>query len=80
MAETATINGTDLAYIEHGRGQPVVLVHGGVGDYRAWDRQMPAFGVQRDLLVRLELPVGSGAATAQGDGPEAGQATEAARR
>ena len=43
MAATATINGTDLAYIEHGRGQPVVLVHGGMGDYREWDLQMPAF-------------------------------------
>lgn len=43
MAATATINGTDLAYIERGRGQPVVLVHGGVGDYRDWDLQMPAF-------------------------------------
>jgi hypothetical protein len=43
VAETEMINGTDLAYIEHGRGQPVVLVHGGVGDYREWDLQMPAF-------------------------------------
>jgi pimeloyl-ACP methyl ester carboxylesterase len=43
VAETATINGTDLAYIEHGRGDPVVLVHGGVGDYREWDLQMPSF-------------------------------------
>lgn len=43
MAEKATINGTELAYIDHGQGQPVVFVHGGVGDYRAWDLQMPAF-------------------------------------
>ena len=43
MAETATINGTELAYVEHGWGQPVVFVHGGVGDYREWDLQTPAF-------------------------------------
>ena len=43
MAETATINGTDVAYIEQGRGQPVVFVHGGMGDYREWDLQVPAF-------------------------------------
>ncbi len=43
MVETATINGTELAYIEHGQGQPVVFVHGGVGDYRGWELQVPAF-------------------------------------
>lgn len=43
MAATATINGTDLAYIEHGRGRPVVFIHGGMGDYRDWGLQMPAF-------------------------------------
>lgn len=46
MTETATINGTELAYIEHGHGQPVVFVHGGVGDYRGWERQMPAFATR----------------------------------
>jgi pimeloyl-ACP methyl ester carboxylesterase len=45
MAATATINGTELAYIEHGQGPPVVFVHGGVGDYREWDLQVPAFAV-----------------------------------
>ena len=46
MAETTTINGTELAYIEQGRGQPVVLVHGGFGDYRDWELQMPAFATR----------------------------------
>jgi len=46
MAETTTINGTELAYIEQGRGQPVVLVHGGFGDYREWELQMPAFATR----------------------------------
>jgi non-heme chloroperoxidase len=41
---TATVNGVDLAYIEQGPGEPVLFVHGGVGDYRAWDQQMNAFG------------------------------------
>ena len=43
MAETAKINGTELAYLEHGQGQPVVFVHGGFGDYREWELQVPAF-------------------------------------
>ena len=52
MVETATINGTELAYIERGQGQPVVFVHGGVGDYRGWELQMPAFAASfRTLAV-----------------------------
>jgi pimeloyl-ACP methyl ester carboxylesterase len=41
---TATVNGVDLAYIEEGQGEPVLFVHGGSGDYRAWEQQMNAFG------------------------------------
>jgi len=41
---TATVNGVDLAYVEQGQGEPVLFVHGGVGDYRAWGQQMNAFG------------------------------------
>ena len=39
-----TVNGVELAYVEHGQGEPVVFVHGGSADYRAWDQQMDAFG------------------------------------
>ena len=42
MSETAKTNETELAYLEHGLGQPVVFVHGGVGDYREWELQVPA--------------------------------------
>ncbi len=41
---TATVNGVELAYVEQGQGEPVLFVHGGSGDYRAWDQQMDAFG------------------------------------
>ena len=41
---TATVNGVDLAYVEQGQGEPVLFVHGGAGDYRAWEQQMSAFG------------------------------------
>jgi non-heme chloroperoxidase len=43
MDSTARVNGTDLHYIEQGQGQPVVFVHGGFGDYRAWAQQWDAF-------------------------------------
>ena len=39
----ASVNGIDLAYLEQGHGQPVVFVHGGSGDYRVWDQQLPGF-------------------------------------
>jgi pimeloyl-ACP methyl ester carboxylesterase len=34
------VNGVELHYIERGEGAPVVLLHGGQGDYRAWQPQM----------------------------------------
>jgi len=37
---TADINETPLHYIECGEGDPVVLVHGGLGDYRTWIGQV----------------------------------------
>ncbi len=33
------VNGTQIRYIEQGRGAPVVFVHGGVSDHRAWEAQ-----------------------------------------
>lgn len=36
------VNGVDLHYIERGRGEPLILLHGGQGDYRSWGPQMEA--------------------------------------
>jgi pimeloyl-ACP methyl ester carboxylesterase len=36
------VNGTRLEYVDKGEGAPVVLVHGGVGDYRSWRQQVDA--------------------------------------
>ena len=35
-----TVNDIQLAYVEKGRGQPVVFVHGGLGDYRHFAGQI----------------------------------------
>jgi pimeloyl-ACP methyl ester carboxylesterase len=40
---TVEVNGTALEYTERGAGEPVVLVHGGLNDLRAWSGQLPAF-------------------------------------
>lgn len=37
------MNGTELHYIEQGEGEPVVFVHGGLGDYRTWRHQVAHF-------------------------------------
>ena len=37
------INGTRLAYIEKGTGEPVVFIHGAVSDYRTWSDQFDFF-------------------------------------
>ena len=34
--QTLTVNGTDMAYLEVGAGQPLVCVHGTLGDFRTW--------------------------------------------
>lgn len=40
---TALVNGVELHYVEQGQGVPVVFVHGGLEDYRAWSQQVEAF-------------------------------------
>ena len=36
-------NGVELHYVEQGQGEPLVLVHGGLSDYREWLPQMARF-------------------------------------
>ena len=37
------VNGVDIHYVERGRGEPLILLHGGQGDYRSWGPQVEAF-------------------------------------
>lgn len=39
---TVRVNGVELHYVARGRGEPLILLHGGQGDYRAWEPQMEA--------------------------------------
>jgi pimeloyl-ACP methyl ester carboxylesterase len=40
-----SINGAELAYVEHGQGEPVIFVHGGLQDYRMWSEHFPKFAL-----------------------------------
>lgn len=37
------VHGADLSYIEQGSGAPVILLHGGMGDYSSWQPQLEPF-------------------------------------
>jgi non-heme chloroperoxidase len=34
------VGGVELHYVERGRGEPLILLHGGQGDYRSWGPQL----------------------------------------
>lgn len=45
------INGDSLHYLDVGKGEPVVFVHGGLGDYRTWDGQIDTFSVNHRVIA-----------------------------
>jgi len=50
----ATVNGTELYYEISGDGHPLILIHGGAVDSRAWDDQFAVFA-QHYKVVRYDL-------------------------
>jgi non-heme chloroperoxidase len=44
-------NGTVLAYVELGQGEPVIFVHGGLQDYRMWLTHMPQFAARYHAIA-----------------------------
>lgn len=55
MAEAGFIDvdGGRLYYEVEGEGHPVLLIHGGLGDLRMWDGQVPAFA-ERYRVIRYD--------------------------
>ena len=51
---TRRVNGYDMAFVEQGSRDPLVLVHGTLGDYRNWAGQMAHFGA-RYRTIALSL-------------------------
>ena len=52
--QTLRVNGYDMAYLEVGRGPPLVCVHGTLGDFRTWSAVMgPLSKARRVISVSL---------------------------
>ena len=49
--QTVEVNGLALAYREHGRGEPVVFVHGSASDMRTWRHQLRDIGASHRAIV-----------------------------
>jgi 3-oxoadipate enol-lactonase len=47
------VDGGRIYYEVEGAGQPVLLIHGGLGSLRMWDDQVPAF-VERHQVIRYD--------------------------
>lgn len=45
------INGDSIHYIDIGKGEPVVFVHGALGDYRTWGAQMDTFAKNHRVIA-----------------------------
>ncbi len=41
--QKVVVNGVELHYLEQGQGDSLVLLHGGLADYREWGPQMDRF-------------------------------------
>ncbi|WP_409070422.1 alpha/beta fold hydrolase [Aliifodinibius sp. S!AR15-10] len=48
--ETSEVNGTVFHYIECGQGEPVIFVHGTLGDYRSWISQVGPFSEEYRVI------------------------------
>jgi pimeloyl-ACP methyl ester carboxylesterase len=45
------VNGADFAYVEKGRGVPILLVHGSLGDFTMWSAQMDALARNHRVIA-----------------------------
>jgi hypothetical protein len=49
--QKVTVDGAELHYVEQGQGTPLVLVHGGLIDYREWEPQMARFAQDHQVIA-----------------------------
>ena len=48
---TVTINGVSIYYEVHGEGEPLVLIHHGIGCTRMWEELIPAFAERYKVIA-----------------------------
>jgi pimeloyl-ACP methyl ester carboxylesterase len=41
--KSVNVNGVEISYVEKGSGEPMILLHGGLFDYRSWQNQFDEF-------------------------------------
>src|SRR5262245_58050162 len=51
QVKTIAVGGTELAYLDKGRGPAVVMVHGTISDYRWWQAQLDEFSQQYRVVA-----------------------------
>ncbi|MGH9789631.1 MAG: alpha/beta fold hydrolase [Candidatus Acidiferrales bacterium] len=49
--KSVPVNGTELSYVEQGRGEPVILIHGFFHDYRSWSDVAPELSKQYRVIA-----------------------------
>jgi pimeloyl-ACP methyl ester carboxylesterase len=49
--KTLRVNGTDMPFIDIGRGPPLVAIHGSLGDFRSWSPVMGPLSRHHRLIV-----------------------------
>ncbi len=52
--QRAAVNGTEIAYTVDGTGMPLVIIHGGWGDFRSFSRAAPILA-EHHAVVRVSL-------------------------
>jgi len=49
--KTVRVNNYDMSYVERGKGKPLILVHGGLSDYRTWLPLMAELGETNQTIA-----------------------------
>jgi pimeloyl-ACP methyl ester carboxylesterase len=59
VTKKALIDGTELSYVDQGDGQAVVLVHGGISDYRIWEAHRLSIAQRYRVIAPTQRYFGS---------------------